>query len=212
MPIATTVLVMAKAPLPGRVKTRLCPPCTPAEAAAIAEAALSDTLDAVASCGADRLVVALDGDAGPWLPAGFEVIAQRGTTFADRLEAAWSSMGGPTLQIGMDTPQVTGALLDDGIARVVDRGGAALGLATDGGWWALALRHPVPGIFVDVPMSSDRTGAAQIEALRAVGLEPELLPVLRDVDTIDDATAVAPTIPLSRFAARLADVTARSAS
>src|SRR5262249_3936520 len=53
------VLVMAKAPVPGRVKTRLCPPCTPTEAAALAEAALADTLDAVAACHADRFVVAL---------------------------------------------------------------------------------------------------------------------------------------------------------
>ncbi|MEO5678521.1 MAG: glycosyltransferase, partial [Acidimicrobiales bacterium] len=71
-------LVLAKEPVAGRVKTRLCPPLTPAEAAAVAEAALADTLAAVARCGADRLVVALDGAPGPWLPAGFEVIPQRG--------------------------------------------------------------------------------------------------------------------------------------
>ena len=59
------LLVMAKAPVAGRVKTRLCPPCTPAEAAAIAEAALADTLDAVAACGAGRRIVALDGEPGP---------------------------------------------------------------------------------------------------------------------------------------------------
>ena len=68
------VLVMAKAPVPGRVKTRLCPPCTPDEAAAITEAALADTLAAVARCGAGRRIIALDGAPGPWLPARFEVI------------------------------------------------------------------------------------------------------------------------------------------
>src|SRR4051794_19832337 len=113
-----TLLVMAKAPVPGRVKTRLCPPCTPEEAAAIAAAALADTLEAVSRCAADRRVVALDGDPGAWLPPGLEVIPQRGATFADRLDAAWSAMTGPTLQIGMDTPQVDAALLDDGLDRL----------------------------------------------------------------------------------------------
>ena len=103
---------MAKAPVPGRVKTRLCPPCTHAEAATIAAAALADTLDAVAACGAERRVLALDGGAGEWLPAGFEVIPQRGTSFAVRLANAWTDVGGPGIQIGMDTPQVSGGDLD----------------------------------------------------------------------------------------------------
>jgi glycosyltransferase A (GT-A) superfamily protein (DUF2064 family) len=210
MPIETTLLVMAKAPVPGRAKTRLCPPCHPEEAAAIAEAALADTLDAVARCRADRRVVALDGAVGEWLPPGFEVVSQRGPTFTDRLAAAWSEMGGPCLQIGMDTPQVTAALLDGGLDALVDRAEAALGLATDGGWWALGLRRPLSSVFAGVPMSTDRTGEAQIAALRAQGLEPHLLPPLRDIDTIDDAVAVAAEIPLSRTAASLADVIART--
>jgi rSAM/selenodomain-associated transferase 1 len=209
MATESTVLVMAKAPVPGRVKTRLCPPCTPEQAAAIAEAALADTLDAVALCGADRRVVALDGAPGPWLPVGFEVVAQVGSTFADRLDAAWSTMTGPTLQIGMDTPQVDAGLLDDGLDRLT-REQAVLGLATDGGWWGLGLRRPVPDLFVDVPMSTDHTGAAQIAALNAHGIEPALLRPLRDIDTIDDAVAVAATIPRSRTAARVAEVMARS--
>ena len=65
------VLVVAKAPLAGFSKTRLCPPCSPQEAADIAEAALADTLIAVASCRADRRVLALEGRPGSWLPSGF---------------------------------------------------------------------------------------------------------------------------------------------
>jgi 2-phospho-L-lactate guanylyltransferase (CobY/MobA/RfbA family) len=68
------VLVVAKATVAGRVKTRLCPPCSEEEAAAVAEAALADTLEAVAACAASRRIVALDGDPGHWLPAGFEII------------------------------------------------------------------------------------------------------------------------------------------
>ena len=117
------VLVMAKSPRPGRVKTRLCPPCTAEEAAAVAAAALADTLAAVAACGAPRKVIALDGEPGPWLPPGFEVVGQRGTTFNQRLASAWADTGGHGIQIGMDTPQVTASELD-GLLAQLDRGPA----------------------------------------------------------------------------------------
>ena len=117
---------MAKAPLPGRVKTRLCPPLTSQQAAEVAASALADTLAAVGACGADRRIVALDGPPGDWLPAGFEVIPQRGDGLAARLQAAWRDAAGPGLQIGMDTPQVTAELLDDALGSGrgprVDRG------------------------------------------------------------------------------------------
>jgi len=183
------VLVMAKSPVAGRVKTRLCPPCTSQEAAELAEAALADTLDAVAACGASRRIVALDGAPGPWLPAGFEVIPQVTGTFDRRLAAAWASAGGPGVQIGMDTPQVTAGLLDDALAAL-DTSTAALGLAVDGGWWAIGLRRPDAAVFLDVPMSTNGTGAAQLARLRQLGHAVTPLPALVDLDTIDDLHAV----------------------
>ena len=185
----THVLVMAKSPVAGRVKTRLCPPCTPAEAAAIAEAALADTLDAVAACGAGRRIVALDGAPGPWLPPGFEVIPQVDGGFDRRLAAAWSAAGGAGVQIGMDTPQVTSALLDDALASLDDTS-AALGLAVDGGWWAIGLRRPDPAVFTGIPMSTAETGAAQHARLLALGLSVTMLPALVDLDTVADLPAV----------------------
>src|SRR5690242_13674278 len=71
-----TLLVIAKEPLPGRVKTRLTPPYSPREAAELAAAALGDTLEAVRATPARRRVLVLDGRPGPWLPAGFEVVPQ----------------------------------------------------------------------------------------------------------------------------------------
>ena len=183
------LLVMAKAPVPGRVKTRLCPPCTPEEAAALAEAALADTLEAVAVCSAARKILALDGAPGPWLPPGFEVVPQATGGLDRRLAAAWSVAGGPGVQIGMDTPQVTPGLLDVALAAL-DRTGAALGLAVDGGWWAIGLRRPDPRAFLDVPMSTSRTGEAQRTRLRALGLDVTPLPTLVDLDTVADLAAV----------------------
>jgi glycosyltransferase A (GT-A) superfamily protein (DUF2064 family) len=196
------VLVMAKEPVPGHVKTRLCPPCTADQAAELAEAALADTLEAIASCRAGRRLLALDGQPGPWLPAGFEVFAQQGRGLDERLAAAWDHAAGPGLQIGMDTPQVTAELLDDCLCRLAAKGNtAALGLAEDGGWWALGLRRSDPAVFLGVPMSTRRTGSAQKRRLRELGHDPVGLPRLRDVDHVDDARAVAEVAPGTRFAA-----------
>jgi uncharacterized protein len=206
------LLVMAKAPIPGRVKTRLCPPLSPAEAASVAEAALADTLAAVAACGADRRLVALDGEPGPWLPPGFTVIPQHGDGFAARLASAWRDAGGPGLQIGMDTPQVTPALLDTCLAATADPNvSAALGPALDGGWWALGLseRWQVD-VFAGVRMSTRATGAYQLASLQAHGHRIAQLPALLDVDTITDARHVAAQVPSGRFARHLETVDVRT--
>lgn len=220
------VLVMCKAPEPGKVKTRLCPPCTPAEAATIAEAALADTFEAVVACHAERKVVALDGPAGPWLPSGLEVISQRGGRFDQRLANAWRDLrgtsGGWGVQIGMDTPQITSALLDEQLEQLVDgdrsartrgRRGAVLGPAVDGGWWLIGLPGSDPRlVFQGVPMSNPRTGAAQTGRLHRLGFEVVAAPQLRDIDDAEDLRRVIAEIPLSRTAAAGEPVLARITS
>ncbi|MFG3340786.1 DUF2064 domain-containing protein [Glycomyces sp. NPDC048151] len=199
----TCLLVVAKAPVPGRSKTRLSPPLTTVEAAAVAEAALADTLEAVAACGADRRLLALDGEPGLWLPPGFTVFPQVEGTFNERLAAAWAHADGPGVQIGMDTPQVTPELLDAAIAVIVDGSEAALGTAEDGGWWALGLARPHPEAFTGVPMSSPDTGRLQRRQLEALGLAVADLPVLRDLDDAEDALAVAALAPGTRTAVKV---------
>ncbi|CAL9391518.1 TIGR04282 family arsenosugar biosynthesis glycosyltransferase [Streptomyces werraensis] len=197
-----TLLVIAKEPRPGRVKTRLTPPFTPDEAAALAEAALADTLDAVARTPARRRVLVLDGAPGPWLPAGVEVVPQCAGGLDERLADAFAGCDGPALLIGMDTPQVTPELLTVDFADC----DAWFGPAVDGGFWALGLADPDPHLLRGVPMSTPRTGAAQRRRLD--GLRVRDLPLLRDVDTARDAAAVADAAPDGRFAARLARLTA----
>jgi glycosyltransferase A (GT-A) superfamily protein (DUF2064 family) len=192
-----TVLVMAKEPRPGEVKTRLCPPCRPEDAADIAAAALADTLDAVRASPADRCVLALDGRPGWWLPSGFDVIAQAPGSLDVRLAAAWSAVVGPCVQIGMDTPQLDPRLLDDALALLNDWD-AVLGLAADGGWWAIGFRQPCPAAFPGVPMSTPATGPHQGRRLSDLDLNVAALPVLRDIDTFADAVDVARQVPGSR--------------
>jgi hypothetical protein len=195
------VLVMAKEPVAGQVKTRLCPPCTYEQAAEIAAAALADTLDAVSACGATRRILALDGRPGPWLPPGFEVVAQEGRAFGERLAHAWSRAGGPGLQIGMDTPQVTGAELDDALGTLLAPAtDAVLGHALDGGWWALGLRREDARVFDGVPMSTATTGGAQLARLQALGLRTTLISPQRDLDTLADGLAIAAQAPHTRTA------------
>jgi hypothetical protein len=194
----TTLLIIAKQPVPGKVKTRLVPPCTYEQAAALAEAALADTLHTLLLVPARRRVLVLDGQPGPWLPPGFEIVPQRGGPLDERLANAFAAACGPALLVGMDTPQVTPALL------AVDWHGAdaVFGPAADGGFWALGLRAPDPALLRGVPMSTARTGAIQRARLRTAGLRVVDLPELRDVDTAADAVAVARQAPQTRFAAR----------
>ncbi|WP_329124389.1 TIGR04282 family arsenosugar biosynthesis glycosyltransferase [Streptomyces sp. NBC_01353] len=196
----STLLVIAKEPVAGRVKTRLTPPFSPEQAARLAEAALADTLATVLAAPADRRVLALAGRPGAWLPEGFEVVAQSQGGLDERLATAFACCTGPTLLIGMDTPQVTAELLGAGL----DFGDcqARFGPAEDGGFWALGLAAPDPGLLRGVPMSVPETGAEQRRRLAEAGLRIRDLPRLRDVDTATDARAVAEAAPGSRFAAR----------
>ncbi|GGX23991.1 glycosyl transferase [Streptomyces malachitofuscus] len=197
-----TLLVIAKEPRAGRVKTRLTPPFTPEEAAGLAEASLADTLDVVARTPARRRVLVLDGAPGPWMPAGIEVVPQCAGGLDERLAAAFGGCDGPALLIGMDTPQVTPDLLTVDFTDC----DACFGPAEDGGFWALGLAEPDPELLRGVPMSTPDTGAAQRR--RLAHLRVRELPLLRDVDTAEDAAAVAGAAPDGRFAARLARLTA----
>jgi rSAM/selenodomain-associated transferase 1 len=195
----TALVVLAKSPQAGRSKTRLCPPCSPAEAAQVAEAALRDTLDAALTAAATRRVLVLDGPPVHQLDPSFEVIPQRGGGFGERLAAAFADVGEAMVLIGMDTPQVSTGLLDRAVQQV-ELGVPVLGPARDGGWWALGLPSCPAGAFDGVPMSTSTTCVHQRARLQACGIEPEPLPTLRDVDHWTDALAVAERAPDGRFA------------
>ncbi len=200
------LLVVAKEPVPGRVKTRLTPPLRPAQAAAVAEAAIADTLAAVGALSRSpgfgwlQPVLVLDGTVGPWLRTSIAVVPQVSGPFDARLAAAFDDSTGPTLLIGMDTPQVTPALLADA-CHALRHADAVFGPAADGGWWALGLRRPDGTLLRGIPTSRPDTGARQRARLSRAGLRVATLPVLRDVDTAADAEAVARLAPDGRFAA-----------
>lgn len=201
-----TLLIVAKAPVPGLAKTRIAATVGPEAAADLAAAALLDTLDVATSCDAG-VVVAITGDLGSAARgdeirdalASVSVIQQRGAGLAERLAHAHADAAGhgPVVQIGMDTPQVTA---DDLAAAdaYVRSDGAVLGPATDGGWWLLGLDDATRAEFLaDIPMSAADTGARTSAAL---GADRPRLRELRDMDTWADAVAIAAEVPDRRIA------------
>jgi len=199
-----TVVVLAKEPVAGRVKTRLCPPYSPEQAADLARAALADTIATVDAWAPDATLCALDGEPGDWLPATWTVRPQRAGNLGDRIAGAFDDAAalsnGPVLLIGMDTPQICAADLS-AAATALEDADAVLGAAADGGWWLLGLHHPDASLVTGIPTSRSDTGARQRARLVEHGLRVADLPVLHDVDTADDAELVAGLAPNTRFAA-----------
>jgi uncharacterized protein len=141
-------------------------------------------------------------------PAGWDVVGQRGDMFADRLVNAFVDTaipGAASMLIGMDTPQVIPALLDR-VASQLAGADAVLGPAEDGGWWTLALRDPAYATALEnVPMSTPDTYVLTLAALLARRLVVRPAALLRDVDTVGDALAVARACPAGRFARAVAE-------
>ncbi len=203
------VLVIAKAPVAGQVKTRLTTAMSDRGAAEVAAAALIDTIETVRAAATHAVVLALAGDERD-LPEevrdGLRIVAQRGHGFDERLAHAFADAASgehPVVLVGMDTPQLTVDHLQAAVGglSVAD---AVLGPAPDGGWWVLALRDPHDAeALVGVPMSQDDTGSLTVEALERRGLVVGFTQPLVDVDTVKDALLVASEAPGSRFAAAL---------
>jgi glycosyltransferase A (GT-A) superfamily protein (DUF2064 family) len=207
-----TVLVVAKAPVPGFAKTRIAAHIGDDAAAELAAAALLDTLQASVGSGL-RVVVALTGDLDRAVRsdelrgalAELVVMPQMGETFGERLAQAHldADIGHGVVQVGMDSPQVTAGDL----ARAADLLGhypSVLGPAEDGGWWLLGVRHGTDAsTLATVEMSTASTGRHTREVLPA---PTAIVRTLHDVDTWNDARHVAAEIPHTRFAAAVSEL------
>lgn len=204
-------LVVAKAPVPGRVKTRLSPPLNRDQAADLAAAALLDTIalaERAVGGDPDRVVIALAGDladgARPDALAHalrrWRVVPQQGADLGERLAEAHQQVarlrpGQASVQIGMDTPQVSPSDLRRAAMRL-SRFDAVVGAADDGGWWLLALRDPTTAtVLRGVPMSRPTTARDTRRALGRHGSSLAAGPLARDIDTWSDALAVARLAP-----------------
>jgi hypothetical protein len=199
--VKEVLLLFAKAPRPGRVKTRLIPRLGPEGAARTYRrlaARAAGEARAVARPGLVR-IAAIDppealGDAHGWLGDGFAFEAQDPGDLGDRLAsafaAAFAAGARRVVVIGTDCPDLTAGGIDRAF-RLLDDSEAVLGPAEDGGYYLLGLARPLSEAFAGVPWSTERTAAVTAERIRAAGARISCLPVLRDVDTPEDLDALA---------------------
>lgn len=190
------LVVFAKAPVAGRVKTRLCPPLTPDEAARFYAAMLADVLEATkAFCLALELapVLAVDPasacpDLAALAPEGFRVVPQQGAGLAQRMTHAVevaAAAGAPRIVLrGSDSPALDLATVRRAVEGLDDHD-LVLCPDLDGGYGLVALRRPVPGLF-DHPMSTERVLDDTLAAAQRAGLTAHVLPPRFDIDDADD--------------------------
>ena len=208
----TTLVLIAKEPIAGKVKTRLHPDVSYQMAAELAAASIQDTISVMLQVPATRRIIAFDGDNLPAGTNGFEVMPQGAGSLDERLGAIFDACSGPTVLIGMDTPQLRESDLVPAFGRWADGIDAWFGAASDGGFWALGMREPRGDLIRGVEMSREDTGSVQFQRLRDAGLTVGLLPRLTDVDTYTDAVEVAALAPSTRFARTLSRVRERAAA
>lgn len=193
--------VMAKAPRPGKVKTRLQPPLTAEEAAALNVCFLRDTAENIAkvarASGAAGLICYTPvGDESAFdglLPPDFALLAQRGDGFGERLHAAAEdilSCGyGAVCLIDSDSPTLPASALRNAVRALAEPGDrVVLGGSEDGGYYLIGLQQAHRSVFERIAWSTAGVYSETVERVRESGIELVELPRWYDVD--DAATLV----------------------
>jgi rSAM/selenodomain-associated transferase 1 len=209
-PLATragqcALAVMAKAPRAGTVKTRLAPPLTLDQAAAINICFLRDTTESIAAVAASGNAAGIVsytpiGDESLFdnlLPADFSLIPQRGDGFGERLLATAEDLFacgyGSACFIDSDSPTVPAAAFEQAVAELAKPGDRIiLGPSHDGGYYLIGLKHAHSELFANITWSTSTVFAETIAAAKTANLEAVILPLWYDVDdaaTLDILTA-----------------------
>lgn len=201
--LSNALLVMAKYPAPGRIKTRLTPPLSPEQAARLYECFLLDTLDLMRQAPEMQRVIA-------YSPAGsesyfnrlapdFELVLQQGPDLGTRLDNAltlYLELGYQRVAImNSDGPTLPAAYLTLAFKLLAGEAELVLGPATDGGYYLIGLKRPAPRLLREVQMSTPRVLADTLALAAEESLTVELLPPWYDVDNGES---------LARLAAELA--------
>ena len=192
---SAAIIVFAKAPVAGQVKTRLCPPLTPDEAASLHGSLVLDMLERCQSLkGYDRILAATPSPHHPFfraMEARFKIPIwdQTGEDLGARMASAFKkALGFPyrsVVIIGTDIPGINGPLLTAAVKSLQDHD-VVLGPTLDGGYYLIGLRSTVPNLFENMPWSTDQVFALTEQKIRALGLSLEILPQLRDLDRVED--------------------------
>jgi len=202
------LMIFAKQPIPGQVKTRLQPEFTPEKAAQVADFLIRETVELAVSSWPDPIYVC--GAPNTDHPLFRELAQQFGVTLLEQGDGDLGSRmyralaygiehhGGAAV-LGGDVPHCDWDILDDANATLV-RGRAVLGPSEDGGYYLLGLSEARAELFADIPWGGPRVLDITLERAYEIGVEFTLLPVLRDIDTAGDLWLIAQQHPsLRRF-------------
>jgi uncharacterized protein len=177
----TRILIFAKAPVPGRVKTRLVPALGAEGAAKLAARMLAWTVEEALATG---LAVELCGDPDPagWYDGPpVSLVWQGEGDLGERLAQAAERVCGPLLLIGADCPELNRDRLR-AAAGALERHDAVIHPAQDGGYVLLGLRRADPSLFEGVGWSTEAVAAQTIARIEALGWSLDVRETLRDVD------------------------------
>jgi uncharacterized protein len=189
------VAIMAKAPRPGTVKTRLCPPLRAVEAAALYRCFLLDKIAAVGTLMGTRPVIAYTPDDAhaefDELAPGFALVPQHGHDLGARLHATLANLlaagHAGAIAVDSDTPTLPSAFLQQAVNCLSEPGpDIVLGPTEDGGYYLIGVRLAHRELFDDVPWSTSSVLEVTRRRAAASGLQAAYLPSWFDVDTPDD--------------------------
>jgi rSAM/selenodomain-associated transferase 1 len=194
--VTVPVAIMAKVPAAGRVKTRLCPPLTPDQAAGLARCFLQDRLEQLGGVAAVTPVVAftpagLEAELRAFLPGEVRLVAQEGADLGARLDRILTDLltesraGG--IAIDADSPTLPTDYLRQACVRLAEAtADVVLGPCEDGGYYLIGLRRPAPALFREMPWSTAAVLDETVARARRLGLRLALLPPWFDVDRGED--------------------------
>lgn len=188
--------VMAKAPVPGLVKTRLAPPLTAEQAAELCRALLLDQLEHLTALrNADLYLAFAPEDAASMMaslaPPRYQCFPQRGDDLGARMENVlvelWRRGHRHVVLIGSDLPPVPLDTFRLAFAQLsADGKRVVLGPSRDGGYYLIGMNQPVPEMFSGMTWSDERVLEATTDRLTQLGIDFGLLPEWFDVDTVED--------------------------
>lgn len=187
------LVIMAKAPFPNQVKTRLTPPLEPAWASRLYQGFLLDKIEQVRGIeGSHRYVAFTPLTAQPFfarIAPGFRLIHQVGADLGERLahvsEELFDQGFQKVLLLDSDSPTLPPKYMREGLARL-DEVDVVLGPCEDGGYYLIGMRAYLPFLFEGIPWSTSKVLEATLEKAQSAGAEVSLLEPWYDVDTAED--------------------------
>ncbi len=198
--LRTALVIFAKAPIPGQVKTRLCPPLTPDEAATLHGSFVLDTLERTKAAVAkfkwplDRYLACAPASTQVFFRImeerqGVKLLDQVGDDLGARMNHAFETLFAKGykrgLIVGTDTPSLPLERYQQALVALESHD-LVLGPALDGGYYLIGLTRAIPDLFTDIPWSTDQVLALTQKKAGVLGLKTALLASWRDIDTIDD--------------------------